>query len=170
MASDASIRSGRGQPASVLDRLLDFEPDRGEDMPQTQRQRLRALHDSIRRDLETLLNTQQPPTRLAAGKPEIGSSLVQYGSPGFHGLMLANRQQHLALARSLQDLISTFEPRLKSVRVLLGEDKVTSGIRSVRLRIHAETRFEDLDEPVVFDTQIDPATRQFRVGGGAGNG
>lgn len=156
-------RGARLQPASVFDRLLDFEPDRLEEHAPSQREQLKRYKDSIRRDLEVLLNTQQPPQRLAERLPEIETSLVQFGSTGFHGLMLATREQHLALAKALQSLIGIFEPRLKNVKVILADDRARK-TRSLNLRIKAETRFSDLDEPVVFDTRLDPSTRQFRIG------
>lgn len=165
----AQNRKPRPQPPSLFDRLLDFEPDKSEEYAETLRQQLRGHKDSIRRDLEALLNTQQPPTRLAKDLPELPSSLMQYGSPGFHGLMLATKDQHLALARSLQELIATFEPRLQNVRVSLGEDK-TKSMRALTLKIRAETRFDDSSESVIFDTQLDPSTRQFRIVGGDSRG
>lgn len=157
------------QLPSVFDRLLDLDPDRPQDARLSQRQLLQGHKNSIRRDLEVLLNTQQPSRRIADSRPEIPTSLLQYGSPGFHGLMLATREQHLALARSLQELIGIFEPRLRNVRVTLGDDK-TRSLRALSLKIRAETRFDDTDETVTFDTQLDPSTRQFRVVGGASNG
>jgi type VI secretion system protein ImpF len=163
-------RSIRLQPPTVFDRLLDFEPDLAEDRPIAAREHARRHRDSIRRDLEILLNTQQPPRRLAEGTDELSTSLLQYGSPGFHGLMLATKQQHLALAKSLQTLIETFETRLRNVRVALGEDKSARVMRALHLKIHAAIRFDDLEEPVVFDTLLDPATRQFRISGSRANG
>lgn len=165
----APNRKPRPQPPSLLDRLLDFEPDRAEELPETTRQQLRGHKDSIRRDLEALLNTQQPPTRLAKDLAEIPSSLLQYGSPGFHGLMLATKEQHIALARSLQELIGIFEPRLQNVRVSLSDDK-TKSLRALTLKIRADTRFDDSNETVIFDTQLDPSTRQFRISGSDSRG
>lgn len=157
------------QLPSVFDRLLDFDPDRTEDPRATQRQLLQSHKNSIRRDLEILLNSQQPSRRVADGRPEIPTSLLQYGSPGFHGLMLATKEQHLALAKSLQELIGIFEPRLRNVRVALGDER-TKNLRALSLKIRAETRFDDADETVTFDTQLDPSTRQFRVIGSSSNG
>lgn len=169
MKSARPSRAARLQPASVYDRLLDFEPDKPDDPSLGQREQLRRYRDSIRRDLEVLLNTQQPSQRLAKGLPELPTSLVQFGSTGFHGLMLATREQHMALARSLQTLIGIFEPRLKNVKVMLSEDRTRTS-RSLALKIRGETRFADADEAVVFDTRLDPSTRQFRISGGAPRG
>lgn len=162
-------RLARAQPASVFDRLLDFEPDRQDEPPPGAREQARLYKDSIRRDLETLLNTQQPPQRLADSLPEIPTSLMQFGSSGFHGLMLATREQHLALAKSLQELIAVFEPRLKNVKVMLSEEQ-TRRTRSLALKIKGEARFSDMDEAVVFDTKLDPSTRQFRISGDTSRG
>ncbi len=157
-------RSPRLQPPTVFDRLLDLDPDMPEDPQIGSREQLKRHRESVRRDLEILMNTQQPPQRLAAGREEIGRSLLQYGAPGFHGLMLATRAQHLALAKSLQDLIEVHETRLKNVRVALSDDK-NKGMRALHLRVKADLKFDDTEETVVFDTLLDPATRQFRIGG-----
>lgn len=164
-----SSRQLPGRPPTVFDRLLDFDPDKPDEVQIGHREQLRRHRESIRRDLETLLNTQQPPQRLADGLPEIPTSLVQFGSTGFHGLMLATREQHVSLAKSLQNLIATFEPRLRNVKVSLADDRSRKA-RTLALKISAETRFADVDEPLAFDTQLDPATRQFRISGDAQRG
>ena len=43
---------------SLLDRLLDDEPNNNQDAPQARHQVLRELKQSVRRDLENLLNTR----------------------------------------------------------------------------------------------------------------
>jgi type VI secretion system protein ImpF len=155
-------RNIRLQPLSVFDRLQDFDPDRAEDTIVGAAQQIRQIKDGIRRDLEVLLNTQQPINKNMETLPEIETSLLKYGTAGFHGLMLATKEQRFKLARSIQDLIGVFEPRLTKVRVELGDSK-SDNIRLLNLRIRAEFRFADDRESVVFDTLLDPAIRQFKI-------
>jgi type VI secretion system protein ImpF len=148
--------------ASVYDRLLDFDPDMAADAPIGIGERLRRAKDSIRRDLEVLLNTQQPLGAEMTALPEIETSLLKFGTPGFHGLMLATRQQRMRLARSIQELINVFEPRLYKVSVGLGDEKAEAN-RLLHLRLRASFKFDDTEETLVFDTTLDPAIRQFKI-------
>ncbi len=148
--------------SSVYDRLLDFDPDMVADASISIGERLRRAKDSIRRDLEVLLNTQQPLGAEMKALPEIATSLLKFGTPGFHGLMLATRQQRMRLARSIQDLISIFEPRLYKVSVGLGDEKAETS-RLLHLRLRANFKFDDNEETLVFDTTLDPAIRQFKI-------
>ncbi len=152
----------RMQSLSVFDRLLDLAPDMPADQAVSAGENMRRIKDGIRRDLEVLLNTQQPLAAEKSDLPEIEQSLLKYGTPGFHGLMLATKEQQYGLAKSVQELIGVFEPRLKKVRVELGNDRFDN-IRMLHLRIRAQYRFDDGDETLVFDTVLDPAIRQFKI-------
>jgi type VI secretion system protein ImpF len=150
------------QSSSVFDRLLDFEPDMQAERPVGIGERLHRAKDSIRRDLEVLLNTQQPIGEEMKALPEIQTSLLKFGTPGFHGLMLATRQQRLRLAFAIQELINVFEPRLFKVSVGLGDEKSETN-RLLHLRLRASFKFDDNEETLVFDTTLDPAIRQFKI-------
>lgn len=152
----------RIQASSVFDRLLDFEPEIQAEKPVGIGERLRRSKDAIRRDLEVLLNTQQPLGDDMSALPEIQTSLLKYGTPGFHGLMLATRQQRQRLALAIQELITLFEPRLYKVAVGLGDEKADTN-RLLHLRLRASFRFDDNEETLVFDTTLDPAIRQFKI-------
>lgn len=57
---------------SVLDRLIDSEPERNQEPPLTRSQSLRELRTALRRDLEWLFNTrctiESPPRNFAGGR------------------------------------------------------------------------------------------------------
>ena len=81
----------------------------------------------------------------------------------FHARSAATpRQQRMRLARSIQDLISIFEPRLYKVSVGLGDEKAETS-RLLHLRLRANFKFDDNEEILVFDTTLDPAIRQFKI-------
>jgi type VI secretion system protein ImpF len=66
---------------SILDRLLDDDPAIQTEPPTGRAQRLRELKQSVRRDLEWLLNTR-PRGLLGGGKwPELSRSILNYGLP-----------------------------------------------------------------------------------------
>lgn len=154
--------NARAPVASVLDRLLDFEPDRPADDAASAAARLRDVRASVRRDLEILLNTQHR-ADLPDSLPELDTSLLRYGTPGFHGLMLATPEQQGMLAREIRRLVAAFEPRLTAVTVEL--DRKREAERALHLRIRARLRHGGADEPIVFDTRLDPAIRQFVIEG-----
>ena len=54
----AKIRDDQPLVPSVLDRLLDDEPQNTHETPKSRNQVLRDLKQSVRRDLENLLNTR----------------------------------------------------------------------------------------------------------------
>ena len=143
---------------SVFDRLLDDAPERAADDAATATERLRQQREALRRDLETLFNT---PSTLHATNPGV----LGYGIVGFHGLDLATTERRRALAKALREAIARHEPRLHDVRVEIAGDHAEA--RSLRLRVTATVHFEDHDEPVAFDTVLDPALRQFHVRRGA---
>jgi type VI secretion system protein ImpF len=152
----------RAPSSSVFDRLLDFDPDMSTERQVSTGERLRRAKDAIRRDLEVLLNTQQPLGEDMTALPELQTSLLKFGTPGFHGLMLATRQQRLRLALAIQELIGVFEPRLFKLNVGLGDEKAETN-RLLHLRLRASFKFDDNEETLVFDTTLDPAIRQFKI-------
>ena len=152
------------QPMSVFDRLLDEAPEKGRDdaAPRPVSQRLRAAREAIRRDLEALLNTQQPLGAAAPDLPEIATSLVRFGTPGFHGMGLSTELQQARLARSIEDIIGAFEPRLHGARVEIGEKKAEES-RNLHLKISGKILFEGAGQSLVFDSFVDASTRQFSI-------
>lgn len=152
------------QPISVFDRLLDDAPEkqRDDDTPIPVSQRLRALREAVRRDLEALLNTQQSLDTSDLALEEIETSLLQFGTPGFHGMGLSTEAQQKRLARTISDIIATFEPRLHDVRVEIGE-KNTKEARNLHLKIFGTIVFEGAGQSLVFDSFVDASTRQFAV-------
>ena len=70
---------------SLLDRLIDEEPDDSREPPKSRSQLLRELKQSIRRDLENLLNTRQRCRSWPENFDELTVSLVSYGIPDMAG-------------------------------------------------------------------------------------
>src|ERR1700761_2644179 len=113
----ARIRGEGPVTVSILDRLIDDDPKRSEEMMPTRPQSLRTLKIGLRRDLEWLLNTRQPvdiPTSI-----ELQKSVYLYGLPDITSLGLANLSDRERLTRSIEIAIARYEPRLANVRVPL---------------------------------------------------
>lgn len=160
-----SRSSSRISFESVLDRLMDLDPDMTVDQPSTPREKINRIRESVRKDIEALLNAQQWPHSIEKELEELHTSLLRFGTAGFHGLMLATTAQRLRLAEAIRKVIVAFDPRLTRVHVGLGKSRGGQQDRVLDLRIEAEMMLPDGVEPIVFDTSLDPTTRHFMIGG-----
>jgi type VI secretion system protein ImpF len=149
---------------SVLDRLLDFEPGVSQEAPRSRNQVLRELKQSVRRDLEHLLNTRFSYLSWTPDLKELKQSLLNYGLPDFTNAGLGTAGAREDFCRTLQGLLRQYEPRFKSVQVTLLTNSEPLD-RTLRFRIDAALRVDPAPEPVVFDSMLEPATGNFAVKG-----
>jgi type VI secretion system protein ImpF len=160
----ARIREDQPLAPSVLDRLLDFDPQTSREAPKNRYQLLRELKDSVRRDLENLLNTRVRCRPLPEGLGELENSLVNYGVPDMTGALLSSPRERETFCRVLQDAIRRHEPRLKNVRLQLVENAEPLD-RTLRFRIDALLQADPAPEPIVFDSSLQPSTGDVEVKG-----
>lgn len=148
---------------SVLDRLIDLEPDRLQDDPQDDHQVIRAIQKAVRRDVENLLNTRY---RCEVWPPQcdkLNDSLVNYGLPDFTaaGLNLVNDNDTLISA--IRDALVRFEPRLRDVRVEQ-ISAASSYDRMFRFRILATLKIESIEQEIRFDSEMETLSGQIEIG------
>lgn len=147
---------------SLLDRLIDNEPHNQAENDPGQHQLLRQMRDSVRRDLETLLNTRyhiiEPPEEYA----ELEKSLLNYGLPDLATVNIIDNKKRDEFTARLEKALAEFEPRFKSVRVSYIDNKDNTD-RTLRFRIDAEIYAEPLPETVVFDSVLESVTRTVSV-------
>jgi type VI secretion system protein ImpF len=159
------IRADQPLVSSVLDRLLDDEPEVTAEPARNRAQLLRDLKLAVRRDIEDLLNTRRrnmlPPT----GLKELAASLLSYGIPDFSGTGPVTAKDRDAFCRLIETIVRQNEPRLLKVGVELAANP-EPGDRTLKFRIDALLRADPSPEPVVFDSTLEPATSQFAVKGG----
>ncbi len=139
---------------SVLDRLIDLEPDNRMENPLSRSQSVRVLKSAVRRDLEWLLNSRRicdPPNEALK---EVNRSAYIYGLPDLSSLTMASTGDRNRLVKQILATISLFEPRLSNVRLVMVETPDASR-KDVRLRIEAMLRMDPVPEPVSFDTVIE---------------
>ncbi len=67
---------------SIIDRLIDDEPDVTHDALVSVAEQIREMREVIRRDLEVLLNTRRPPVNPPAGCDELYDAIVSFGVDG----------------------------------------------------------------------------------------
>lgn len=147
---------------SVLDRLIDYEPEFSREAAASRIKNLRILKQSVRRDLEWLLNT-----RATAPVPpemkELWSSVYVYGLPDLTSLSGKSPADKAKLRRAVERALETFEPRLEGVSVVI--DPEPGPNLSLRFRIDARLKVDPAPEPVTFDTQLQIGSSEFRVKG-----
>ena len=147
---------------SVLDRLIDEDPDASADPPPTRAGVLRRIQAAVKRDLENLLNTRY---RCVAWPPrceELDESLTNYGIPDFTAAGLDAAHNSDVLLEAIAAAIRLFEKRLRDVRV----DRVTDGYsidRTFRFRIRGTLMLDPDEHPVQFDSSLESVTGQFEV-------
>lgn len=150
---------------SLLDRLIDREPQEQVEAPMTRPQSIRGLRSSVRRDLEWLLNTRRIPEEASEHFPESRRSLFNYGLPDFTAYSLANIDDRIRLLRHLEDTIRIFEPRLEQIRVVAVEAGDENLTRVLRFQIEALLKMDPLPEQITFDTVLQLASGEYQIKG-----
>jgi type VI secretion system protein ImpF len=147
---------------SLLDRLIDRDPQSGGDPATSWAQSLKELKDSVRRDLEWLLNTR----RIVAPAPEafveLRDSVYHYGLPDISSLSAEAPDTRQRLMRQVEETIGRFEPRLSNVRVTPVKPEEGEA-RQVHFLVEALLEMEPSPEQVVFDTVLEMASCKFEV-------
>jgi type VI secretion system protein ImpF len=160
----AEIRTDQLLLPSVLDRLIDHDPQVQHEPPRSRSQLLRDLKQAVRRDLENLLNTRIRCLPWPAELTELKQSIVNYGIPDLTGASLGSSKGREEFRRTIQSVITLYEPRLKKLEVSLhGQAEAVD--RTIRFHIEAVLQAEPTPEPVAFDSTLLLTTGSFEVKG-----
>jgi type VI secretion system protein ImpF len=150
---------------SVLDRLIDHEPENRIENPPSRSQSVRLLKAAVRRDLEWLLNTRRIADPPDEALKEVNKSTYVFGLPDMSALTMETVGDRNRLVRQITTAINTFEPRLTNVRLSLVE-RADSARKDVRLRIEAMLRMDPVPEPISFDSLIELKSGRCHLSGG----
>jgi type VI secretion system protein ImpF len=142
----------------MLDRLIDPDSEgsggrRGYTVDQT--------IDAVYRDLEDLLNTRLTVLDVPKEFERVQQSIVLYGLPDINSINVLTPQQRAGISRMLEQVINRYEPRLKSVRVVL-QDAGDGKERKMRYRVDARLNLEPSPD-VVFEAVVDLSTGHYSV-------
>lgn len=151
---------------SLLDRLIDTEPDSSSEPPLTWAQSVRDLKRAVRRDLEWLLNTRRIVEPAPAEWREVPRSVYHYGMPDITSLAAQSVSARDWLRKQVEETITLFEPRLTRVRVKVAAPE-PGGPRELRFTVEALLQMEPSPEQVVFDTVLEVTSASFEVRGGS---
>jgi type VI secretion system protein ImpF len=138
--------------ASLLDRLIDQEPEVSFEPVQYRLLDMRQIKVLIIRDIETLLNTRRTIYPPPAEFTELNKSVLVYGLRDFTSQSTKSTVLRKALRQDIERTIARFEPRLKNVKIHLESDQRGN---SLRFRINALLVIEPETKPVQFDTVFD---------------
>jgi type VI secretion system protein ImpF len=151
---------------SVLDRLIDLDPKRSEELPLSRSQSLREFKANVCRDLEWLFNSRQP-----LETPELGKllrkSVYAYGLPDITSMSVSNMRDRKRLSQAMEEAVRAFEPRILNPRVTMASTE-DGKVQRLRFIIEGLLRVDPSPEPVSFDTVLDVSSGEYRVPGDSG--
>lgn len=158
----ARVEKNKNLRPSILDRLIDNEPHIQVESEMSRHQKIKQLRNSVRRDLEALLNSRfrllEPPEEFT----ELQNSLLNYGLPDLATINITDLDKKREFTRNLEKVLRTYEPRFKSVKVSYQDNKDSTD-RTLRFRIDATLYADPSPEVVIFDSILEPASRMINV-------
>lgn len=146
---------------SLLDRLIDLEPEKDAEAPPSRAELVRRTRERVRRDLESLLNTRLRCEPLPDGMEALAGSVFNFGVPDNSGASLASPDEREALAEIIQEVIRRHEPRFSRLRVTVAE--ATGSERTLHFRIEAILNVRPESRPIVFDSNLEPVSGSFQL-------
>lgn len=141
---------------SLIDRLTDREQ-----WPETRAASISMYRDSLKRDVEWLLNTRQPVMPELESYPEVAASVFNFGLPDLHSFDGSAGKEENALTVALEKCIRTFEPRINQPRVYLSRTDLLS--RSLRFHVEGQIVYENMEEEIKFDTVLELISGEYEV-------
>jgi type VI secretion system protein ImpF len=141
---------------SVLDRLMAVE-----EWPSTRSQSVRFFREALKRDVEWLLNTRQPPLEQLAEFPAAKDTVINFGLPDITSLSLSSAADQYALRMAIAGCLRLYEPRLMDVHVTLEGSDLAD--RRLRFHIEGNLRLDPAPEEISFDTVLELASGEYKV-------
>lgn len=146
---------------SILDRLLDYEPKISTEPPKSRSTSLRELKQSVRRDLEWLLNSRRTIIEIAETLEETNNSVAVYGLKDLTGVAINSTKERARLIKEVENVIKTFEPRFINLKVTLEPTENTD--QEISFKVEALLNTEPVPEPIVFDTVLEIGSGDFQI-------
>ena len=151
----ATVRTEKLVTQSLLDRLCDVE-----DWPATRANSMRMYRESVKRDVEYLLNSRRPPIPQMQQYAKAAASVANYGLPDMNSYS-GSGNEHNSLLMAILQTLRNFEPRIQNVRVfLVRSDTLT---RSLRFHIEGRLQFDTTVEEIQFDTVLEITRGEYEV-------
>lgn len=143
---------------SVFDRLADGGPSHGSAGTVANED---SMLIAIRRDIENLLNTRQPPMPVGDEFNELSHSVVNYGLPDIDAMSAATSNDREEMCRLIRNVLATYEPRISDVRV---RASTSPEVGAASCQFIIEGRLAMCDSlPVEFSTDVEFTTGRAAV-------
>ena len=153
------LPSQEGITPSIIDRLIDPESE-GADWRWGYS--LQEMMETVRRDVEDLLNTHCAAYAIPAEFVETKASVLAYGLPDMVSYYGLGPKLQSIVSRSIEETIVQFEPRLRDVRALLVSPENAESKLRLEFQITAKLCIEPAPE-VSFVTVLQLTTGQASV-------
>ena len=143
---------------SVLDRLLSADSS---PMLTANKTSLAILLESVRRDVEALLNTRQNSDPELAKFPELARSVYAFGMPELVSRRAISGPDREAIGRLMAEAIMRHEPRIRNVRAIV-ENPEHPTSRRLKFKIEGTLRI-DPGPTIEFETVLELGSGQTAV-------
>ncbi len=148
-----------GLMPSLKDRLIDPDSIGARGQPGYS---LYQILESVREDLEDLLNTRRSHEVLEKHYAELAKSIATYGLPDLTSLDTSTSGKREAIGEIIERIITLHEPRLRNVRANL----VRSRDYELRALFHIDAEFRADPAPKVsFETKVELVTGHATIQG-----
>jgi type VI secretion system protein ImpF len=142
---------------SLKDRLLDPESTGTKGQPGYN---LRQIFNSVREDLEDLLNTRRSYKVLETKYPELARSIATYGLPDLASIDTSTPGKQEAVGHVIEKIVALFEPRLRNVRIHLVRTRAAD--MRATFHIDAELSVDPFPE-VAFESVLELTTGRASI-------
>ena len=125
------------------------------------REAINRYKDSVKRDLEWLLNTRQVVDDRLPDYPEVSRSVYAYGLPDITSINMGAIHDQNELLRRMERCIEFFDKRLTKTEIML--EPLVGVNRVLRFSISGIVLMDPAPEEIVIDTILDPASGEYEV-------
>ncbi len=158
---------------SLIDRLSLADSDSPSDGPFTLRDRpgdtgkihyrdvIRRYKDSVKRDLEWLLNTRRVFDDRVDDFPELSTSVFAYGLPDISSVNVGSTKDQNRLLRLMEKSLEIFDHRLKDIHIEF--EPSPGGVKSLQFKISGILLMDPAPEEILIDTVLDSTIGKYEV-------
>lgn len=125
------------------------------------REAINRYKDSVKRDLEWLLNTRQVVDDRLPFYPEVSRSVYAYGLPDITSINVGAIHDQNELLRRMERCIEFFDKRLTKTEIML--EPMVGLNRVLRFSISGIVLMDPAPEEIVIDTILDPSSGEYEV-------
>ena len=126
---------------------------------------VKALLLSIKKDLESLLNSRKPMLSWGDGFEQLETSLLNYGMTDFVGSNIDSQTGRERICEALKKAIHHSEPRLIEVDVVENIEQTKQDSTTLYYRVEARLLVEPEPQQVSFDSIFDLQSNTFTISG-----